>query len=104
MAKGDGGAWDIAAREKQEGTGFSFGTERKSALLCQLHDGPTIVASAFGGVEELGFACVRLAGPSVSARVAVRGGVGCVRRRATGQVAEKGDRGGVVPEGPLGAA
>ena len=87
MAKGDGGAWDIAAREKPEGTFFSLGTERKSAMLCQLHDGPSFFAPVFGGVEEPGLACVRHAGPSVSARVAVRGGVGCVRMWATGQVA-----------------
>ena len=68
---------------------FSFGVKRKSAMLCQLHDGPAFVAPAFGGVEEPGLACVRHAGPSVSARVAVRGGVGCVRRWATGQVAEE---------------
>ena len=66
MAKGDGGAWGSAAREKPEGTFFSLGTERKSALSCQLHDGPGIFVPALGGVQEPWFAC--------STRVAVRGG------------------------------
>ena len=138
------------------------GMVRKSALLCQLHDGPAFFAPALGGVQEAGFACAWRAGPSVSqalcsscasslgssravcaashgpasdpgrsrldlqagsyraeprgdpcwprapagaawsgsagavgmtgehsAHAAVRGGVGCVRRRATGQVAEE---------------
>ena len=66
MAKGDGGALDIDAREKVEWTFFSLGTERKSAWLCQLHDGPIFFAPTFGGVQEAGFACVWRAGPSVS--------------------------------------
>ena len=51
---------------QREGTFISLGTERKSALLCQLHDGPACFAPAFGGVQEAGFACVWRAGPSVS--------------------------------------
>ena len=66
MAKGDGGAWDIAAREKPEGTFFSLGTERKSALLRQLHDGLAIFVPATGGVQEPRFACVGREGPSAS--------------------------------------
>ena len=58
-------------------------------MLCQLHDGPAFFAPAFGCVEEHRLVCVRNAGPSVSARVAVRGGVGCVSRWATRQVAEE---------------
>ena len=42
------------------------GMVRKSALLCQLHDGPAFFAPALGGVQEAGFACAWRAGPSVS--------------------------------------
>ena len=42
------------------------GMVRKSALLCQLHDGPAFIAPALGGVQEAGFACAWRAGPSVS--------------------------------------
>ena len=39
------------------------GMVRKSALLCQLHDGPAFFAPAVGGVQEARFACARRAGP-----------------------------------------
>ena len=42
------------------------GLERKSALLCQLHDGLAIFAPATGGVQEPRFACVGREGPSAS--------------------------------------
>ena len=42
------------------------GMVRKSALLCQLHDGPSLFAPALGGVQEAGFAYAWRAGPSVS--------------------------------------
>ena len=60
-------AYGIAARENLEGS-VSLGAERKSALLCQLHDGPAIFAPALGGVQEPSFAR--------RARVAFRGGDG----------------------------
>ena len=41
-------------RVKNRRARFSLGAERKSALLCQLHDGPAFFAPAFGGVEEPG--------------------------------------------------
>ena len=48
------------SRVKKWRARFSLGAERKSAWLCQLHNGPAFFAPAFGGVQEAGF-CVRLA-------------------------------------------